>query len=82
MRRRYLAQQRQIDLVTRRFIDSNFNFKEALKGWIDSDFYRADGLAAALESAEREAELIDLGIVRLLSPEQLERKIEAVFGQR
>ncbi|MCA9105058.1 MAG: DUF1592 domain-containing protein [Planctomycetales bacterium] len=81
-RRAYLAQQRQIDLVTRRFIDSNFNFKEALKGWIDSDFYRADGLAAALESAEREAELIDLGIVRLLSPEQLERKIEAVFGQR
>jgi hypothetical protein len=35
----------------------------------------------ATSSPERLAELDDLGVVRMLSPEQLERKITAVFGQ-
>ena len=30
----------------------------------------------------RKAELHDLGVTRLLAPEQLERKIEALFGKR
>jgi hypothetical protein len=32
-------------------------------------------------NAERKAEMADLGIARMLSPEQLERKIAAVFGK-
>src|SRR6185312_6177522 len=42
--------------------------------------YRADGPTTALNDPARRAELEDAGLVRVLSPEQLERKIEAVFG--
>ncbi len=48
---------------------------------IHSDFYRVDGLNAASLTAARQAALDDLGVVRLLSPEQLERKLAAVFGK-
>src|SRR4029077_709000 len=36
----------------------------------------------AVKEACRRAELDDAGIVRLLSPEQVERKIGAVFGEK
>ena len=49
---------------------------------IATDFYQADGLATIAQHPQRKAELDDIGIVRLLSPEQLERKIEAIFGKR
>jgi hypothetical protein len=78
----YLAQRAMIEQVARRLAESNFNLKVAFKGIVASDFYQTDGLAAVAESPLRRAELDDLGIVRLLSPEQLERKIEAVFGKR
>jgi len=52
------------------------------KDWIASDFYRADGPATALKDPKRKTELDDIGIVRMLSPEQVERKIGAVFGER
>jgi hypothetical protein len=47
-----------------------------------SPFYRADGLKAVVEHPHRKAELHDLGVTRLLAPEQLERKIEVLFGTR
>jgi hypothetical protein len=81
-RRAYLEQQQRIQSIASHFAGTNFNFKTALKDWIVSDFYRADGLATAASTPERRAELDDIGIVRLLAPEQLERKLEAVFGQR
>jgi hypothetical protein len=80
-RRAFQAQQRQIDAIATRFTESNFNFNQAIKDWVLSDFYRADGLSSAAETPERSAELEDIGVVRMLSPEQLERKITAVFGQ-
>ena len=46
-----------------------------------SPFYRADGLKTAATDPERLAELDDIGLVRMLSPEQLERKIVAIFGK-
>src|SRR5205085_7175813 len=58
------------------------NLKDAFKDWIVSDFYRADGVATALDDPGRRAELDDLGLVRMLAPEQVERKVNAVFGQR
>lgn len=77
----YHAQQKQIDSIAASFKESNYNFKTAIKDWILSDFYRVDGLSSRITSAERVASLEDVGVVRMLSPEQLERKIEAVFGK-
>ncbi len=80
-RRAFQEQRRQVEAIATRFADTGFNFKQVVKDWVLSDFYRADGLATAEGSPERLAELDDIGVVRLLSPEQLERKITAVFGR-
>ncbi len=80
--RAYAEQRRQTEAIAARFAASGFNLKEAFKGWILSDFYRADGLATALVEPCRRAELDDVGLMRLLSPEQIERKVGAVFGQK
>ena len=80
--RAYAEQRRQTEAIAARFAASGFNLKEAFKGWILSDFYRADGLATALVEPCRRAELDDVGLMRLLSPEQIERKIGAIFGQK
>src|SRR5262249_37942577 len=40
-----------------------------------------DGLATAAANPKRRGELDDIGLSRLLSPEQVERKVKAVFGQ-
>jgi hypothetical protein len=80
--RAYQAQRREIDAITARFVKANFNLKEAFKGWAASRFYRADGLATAVADPKRKAELDDVGVARMLGPEQLERKIAAVFGKR
>jgi hypothetical protein len=81
-RRAYKEQRRQIEAIARRFAKSGFNLKNVFKDWIVSDFYRADGLATALDSPGRRAELDDAGLVRMLAPEQVERKVNAIFGQR
>src|SRR5204862_4843151 len=65
-----------------RFTNGNFNLKQVFKDWVQSDFYRADGLASAVANPCRIAELDDLGLVRMLAPEQIERKTQAVFGER
>jgi hypothetical protein len=80
--RAYREQRKTIEAIAARFSQSNFNFKLVLKEWIASDFYRVDGLAMSAKDAKRRAELDDLGIVRLLAPEQLERKVGAVFGAK
>lgn len=80
-RRAYLAQREVIERAADRFTKSNFNLKEVFQDLSVSSFYRADGLAVATDRPEREAELDDIGLVRMLSPEQIERKIVAVFGR-
>ncbi|MBI3854710.1 MAG: hypothetical protein HY293_03355, partial [Planctomycetes bacterium] len=81
-RRAYLEQRREILQIADRFAKSGFNLRTAFRAWAASPFYRVDGLAEALRTPARRAELDDVGIVRMLTPEQLERKILAVFGQR
>jgi hypothetical protein len=80
--RAYAAQRRQTETIAARFASSGFNLKTVLKDWIASDFYRTDGLATAVKDPCRRAELDDAGLVRLLSPEQVERKVGAVFGEK
>jgi hypothetical protein len=80
-RRAYLAQRRQIETIAENFAKNGFNLKSAIKDWILSDFYRADGLATAAAKPERRAELDDIGLMRMLAPEQVERKVAAIFGK-
>lgn len=80
--RAYREQRRLIEQTAQRFAKDNFNLKTAFKDLVVSDFYRADGLATTVSDPKRRAELDDVGVVRLLAPEQVERKLGAIFGQR
>ena len=80
--RAYAELRRQNETVAARFAREGFNLKTVFQDWIASDFYRADGLETAQTDPCRRAELDDVGLMRLLSPEQLERKIGAVFGEK
>ena len=80
--RAYAEQRRTTERIAADFANNGFNLKRAFHGWIASDWYRADGPAMAIQEACRRAELEDVGVMRLLSPEQVERKVAAVFGQK
>ncbi|MCZ2341982.1 MAG: DUF1592 domain-containing protein [Bacteroidales bacterium] len=77
----YREQRKWVDLIAGRFRQSGFNLKNVFKDWIFSDFYRADGVATRVTDPARKAALDDVGMMRLLSPEQLERKTAAIFGE-
>jgi hypothetical protein len=79
--RAYQAQRDDVERIAAAFVKANFNLKEAFKLWIASPFYRADALAWTVNDPARRAELADVGVARILSPEQLERKIIAIFGK-
>ena len=81
-RRAYLEQRKMIKDVAGQFTGSGFNLKAAFKAIVATDFYRADGIATVAQHPQRQAELDDIGIVRLVTPEQMERKLEAIFGKR
>jgi hypothetical protein len=80
--RAYRAQRTQVESIAADFARTGFNFKSVLKAWVASDFHRADGLGTAAADPARRAELDDVGLVRMLAPEQVERKVAAVFGRR
>jgi hypothetical protein len=80
--RAYVEQRRQVEAIAVHFAADRFNLKTVFRDWIVSDFYRADGLASVAENPARRAELDDVGLIRLLAPEQIERKVEAIFGRR
>ena len=80
-RRAYLEQRKMIQSVAIRLKESDFKLKEAFKALVGTDFYRADSIASAIEHPERQAELDDVGVVRLITPEQMERKLNAIFGK-
>lgn len=81
-RRAYIEQRKVIHEIATQFAKANFNLKVVFKALIASPFYRADGLTEVAKHPNRRAELDDIGLVHMLTPEQLERKIEAVFGKR
>lgn len=80
--RAYRQLRQKTEQIAQRFAENNFNLKGIFIDWILSDFYRADGLEVTVDDPCRLVELDDLGLVRMLSPEQLERKIAAVFGEK
>jgi hypothetical protein len=80
----YRAQRAMIEKTANIFRQSNHSLKQVFLALIASEFYRADGISASSRDAmvpEQQAAWNDLGVVRLLSPEQLERKIGAIFGK-
>jgi hypothetical protein len=79
--RAYQEQRKQVEAIAVELARTGFNLKDVFKAWITSEFYRADGLASAARDPKRRAELDDFGLVRMLAPEQVERKVLAVFGQ-
>ena len=81
-RRAYLAQHQQVESIAQHFAADKFNFKTVIKDWVLSNCYRADGQATASADPARQAELEDVGLCRLLAPEQVERKVAAVFGKQ
>ncbi|HKA06536.1 MAG TPA: DUF1592 domain-containing protein, partial [Gemmataceae bacterium] len=81
-RRAFAEERREVERIAKLFRASNSNLKVAFKEWATSPFYRADGTATALKDPKRRAELDDVGLVRMLSPEQVERKVAAVFGEK
>lgn len=80
-RRAWLAQRTLIESTAEVFAANGFNLKTVFRQLILSEFYRADGLETVVLTPARAAQLEDVGIVRLLSPEQLERRIRAIFGK-
>ena len=77
----YREQRRMIEAVAKQFTASGFNLKVAFKSLIETDFYRTDHLELTALSPAQRAAFDDLGVVRPLSPEQLERKLKAIFGE-
>ena len=78
--RAYAEQRGQIERIAKQFAADNFDLKGAFRALALSKFYRADGLTTVADNPARQAELGDLGVVRLLAPEQIERKLKAIFG--
>lgn len=80
-RRAFIEQRKMIRQVAARLKESDFNLKEAFKALVTTDFYRADATSSTNDDPHRAAELEDVGVVRLITPEQLDRKIQAIFGK-
>lgn len=73
----YLLQERDIERFQRAFEESNFNLKVLIKEIIKSPYFRAKNAKQT-----EEYRLRHVGVARLLTPEQLDKKIESVTGIR
>src|SRR5262249_22662395 len=74
----YLAQYETFNKIAHDFVKSRYNLKKVVKGIVHSPYFRAKN--AGKLSSEQKVVLKDIGMGRLLIPEQLHRKIQAVFG--
>jgi hypothetical protein len=79
-RRGYDAQREAIYDAARAFRESGFNLKEIFRSLIHSKFYRSVGVATPITTGDRQVELGVLGLGTMLTPEQLQRKLRAIFG--
>ncbi len=82
------VQNTELQRIATAFIESGYELRVVFKELIKSPYYRAKAFepgwdeeqAASPEAAQRIAELDPVGTARWLTPEMLERKIEAVTG--
>ena len=80
LERAYEVQQDILRTIRERFIASNYNFKVLVREIVLSPYFRAAN--ASPLTPEMEVELSQFGTARLLTPEHLNRKIEATAGVR
>lgn len=73
------VQDRLLKGVAKKFADSNYNLKVIFKEIIKTDYFRAKNIVGEIDEA-RALEVKALGTAQYLTPEQLDRKIEAVTG--
>ncbi len=78
--RAFEEQHKEIRRIATAFVDSNYSFKTILKEWLKSPLITADRSDVEL-TADREVELGQIGLVNLLSPEELSVKMTAIFGK-
>jgi len=80
LERAYETQQEILKTIQQRFIDNNYNFKLLVREIVLTPYFRAKN--ATPLTPEMERELSTFGTARLLTPEHLNRKIEATMGVR
>jgi hypothetical protein len=68
-----------IKSVTDEFVSSDYDLRRVILALMKSPYYRATGFRGK-ETADRSAELRDIGTGRVLTAEMLDRKIKAVTG--
>jgi hypothetical protein len=78
--RAYEVQRAFLRDVARDFAQGGFNLKTPIAAIVLSPYFRAANVAPEAIDATRERELASLGTARLLHPEGLQRKIQAIFG--
>ncbi len=78
--RAFEEQRKEILRIADLFEKSNYDFKVIIKEWLKSPLITADISEIEL-SAKRKVELGELGLVNMLSPEELSTKMKALFGR-
>lgn len=73
----YEVQDKTFDVIAQKFIDSDYNLRTIFKELIASKYFRA---ANFQDTEGVTAEVTELGMGRMLTPELLDAKIEAVTG--
>ena len=75
----FQVQDRVIQSIAKKFRDNGYNLKHVFREVIKTDYFRAKNMRGELDET-RTREVAELGTAQYLTPEQLERKIEAVTG--
>ncbi|MBA3550488.1 MAG: DUF1588 domain-containing protein [Nannocystis sp.] len=79
----YQVQDRVVKSISAKLRDNNYDLKLVFKEIIKTDYFRAKNVRLPADGVlddDRKAELATLGTAQYMTPEQLDRKIEAVTG--
>lgn len=74
----FLAQANTFRDIADKFKASNYNFKVVVKEFILSPYFRAKNAVALTH--EQQAQLSEVGLAHLLTPEELHKKVMAILG--
>ena len=77
--RAFEEQRKEILRIAKAFEEDNYNFKVIIREWLKSPLIISDTTSEDL-SAKRSVELSEVGLVNLLTPEELSVKMNAIFS--
>lgn len=78
--RAFVAQDAVLQAIVKDFVANGHNVKTAVKGIVRSPYFRAQTAQPSVATTGNRGFLASLGTARFLTPELLDRKIEAVVG--